>query len=750
MDVKVFGIRHHGIGSAKHVKNYLHTLRPDFIMIEGPPEITEVLKYIGHEKLVPPVALMVYNIDNPQMASFYPFTSFSPEWVAIKYAIENRIPFKAIDMPAAIAFAYRDDKEDLSSSETSQNNIANNVLSISDPMHDFAVAAGYTDSETWWDYSFERHYKNDSTEHFEAIHTAITEMRNHDHKNDQQNKLREAFMREEIRSTANNMYTNIAVVCGAWHGPEIKKYDTLAKEDAKLLKTCIKSKIKVATTWIPWTNERLSMISGYGAGIYSPGWYEHLWTHEQDTDISWLIKVAKTFRAKSIDVSSAHLIEAQRMAQSLASIRNKASVTLDELNDATQSIICMGESVLLNYIKKELIIADKIGIVPDDIPKVPIQEDFEKTLKSLRLILQPKEKQIDLDLRNANDLSKSILFYRLEVLGVKLATRTFKRSKGTFRESWMVYWSPEMMIDLIDKAYLGNTIEIASTNLIKKEIESTTHIKTLAAFFEKVIPAELFDLVDDLLIKMHSLSSISSDITDLMTAIVPLIEVARYGNVRKSDLQVLNTIVENLVQKIIIGLPNACYGLDEESANHLIQLIFSNNDAIKLIDNNIELTEEWYLSISHILEKDNIHPLIQGCSTRLLLDNGIIDSERSLTFISLALSQANDAMHAAFWLEGFLRGSASILIYDHKLWNILYSWLEALSNEEFDNLLPYLRRSFSKFEFAERREIGEKAKKGILKNETIEVIQHDSLDKERGMRIVPVVLKLLSIKTEAE
>ena len=26
-------------------------------------------------------------------------------------------------------------------------------------------------------------------------------------------------------------------------------------------------------TWIPWTYDRLSMWSGYGAGVHSPGWY---------------------------------------------------------------------------------------------------------------------------------------------------------------------------------------------------------------------------------------------------------------------------------------------------------------------------------------------------------------------------------------------------------------------------------------------------------------------------------------------
>ncbi len=35
-------------------------------------------------------------------------------------------------------------------------------------------------------------------------------------------------------------------------------------------------KTKVAATWAPWTSGRLALDSGYGAGVTSPGWYQHL------------------------------------------------------------------------------------------------------------------------------------------------------------------------------------------------------------------------------------------------------------------------------------------------------------------------------------------------------------------------------------------------------------------------------------------------------------------------------------------
>ncbi len=47
----------------------------------------------------PPVALLVYAPDEPQRAAFFPFTHFSPEWQALRYAFGRRVP-GALHRPA--------------------------------------------------------------------------------------------------------------------------------------------------------------------------------------------------------------------------------------------------------------------------------------------------------------------------------------------------------------------------------------------------------------------------------------------------------------------------------------------------------------------------------------------------------------------------------------------------------------------------------------------------------------------------
>lgn len=734
MAVHFLGIRHHGVGSAKNVRAQLVALKPDMVLVEGPPEITDVLSVVGNPGLKPPAAIMVYNSIDPKESVFYPFAEYSPEWVAIQYANKNNIPVRAIDLPAAVGFTLKTELD---------INEENNHSLYKDPMSYLAEISGYKTGEEWWEYHFEQLNKNVS-EHFEAVAHVMEALRSEGIPSslDSENVAREAYMRMLIRQAQNEMYSNIVVVCGAWHVPALSNLDETSKNDVKIIKSLPKPKIKVTSTWIPWTNDRLSMFSGYGAGIYSPGWYEHQWKTKTNTEITWLSKVAYLLRERGIDIATSHVIEAVTLSHSLARLRGKYYVSLQELNDAVLSVMCMGDAIQLELIKKELIVGNKLGQVPEDIPKVPLQEDFEQQIKSLRLKLTAEQKQHDLDLRKELDLQRSIFFFRLEILKIKWARRTHSRTKGTFKESWMAEWSPDMMIDLIDRAFLGNTVQIAAQSIVMGKCETAQTTTEVTDLIVLTIPSELFDCIDVLLEKIIALSSISSDIIDLMKSLPNLIEVSRYGNVRKSDLTILNTIVKQLLVKVFVGLPNACYGLDEDNSNQVFLLISRLNDVIRLYDDG-ETLQQWYETLHGLIDKDGVHPIVLGCVCRLLLDAKELSEQETDNRISFALSPANDPYRVAAWLEGFLKGNGMILIYDNRLWNLIYSWVSLLKREVFMEILPLLRRTFSAFEFGERKQIGSKAKQGkaieIVKRQTSD---DEDFDSELAAMVLPVVQQL--------
>ena len=101
MAVTLYGVRHHGPGSARSVRAALAEQRPDIVLIEGPPEADGLVPLAADPEMRPPVALLGYVPGEAQAAAFWPFAVFSPEWQAIRYALAADVPVRFCDLPAA-------------------------------------------------------------------------------------------------------------------------------------------------------------------------------------------------------------------------------------------------------------------------------------------------------------------------------------------------------------------------------------------------------------------------------------------------------------------------------------------------------------------------------------------------------------------------------------------------------------------------------------------------------------------------
>ncbi len=82
-------------------------VKPDILLIEGPPEADKLVNWAAHEELKPPVALLAYphQGDPSARAAFWPFGDFSPEWQAIRWALKADVPVRFCDLPAGVRFA---------------------------------------------------------------------------------------------------------------------------------------------------------------------------------------------------------------------------------------------------------------------------------------------------------------------------------------------------------------------------------------------------------------------------------------------------------------------------------------------------------------------------------------------------------------------------------------------------------------------------------------------------------------------
>ena len=767
MTIHVFGVRHHGPGCARSLRGALESLRPDILLVEGPPDAEEVLPLLAHEGLTPPVALLVYPPEAPDLAVFYPFAVFSPEWQALRYAAESKIPVRFIDMPQAhrLASALEIKKKAAALAAEAEGNppaveegpsaSVDDVVPSDDgadggetlhhdPIGLLAEAAGYGDRELWWEHQIEQ--RQDAVGLFDGILSAMTALREKVSTLPGEEAKREAFMRTAIRAAQKEGFARIAVVCGAWHAPVLQEPDKI-KGDAQLLKGL--PKIKTAATWIPWTHSRLSYRSGYGAGIASPGWYQHLWVARDRAALRWVAQAAQLLRGEDLDASSASVIETVRLAEALAAIRELPMPGLAELNESLLSVLCRGEDAPLGLIRRRLEIGEALGEVPPETPTIPLQRDLEAKQKSLRLKQTTEIKTLELDLRNDTDRARSRLLRQLLVLKIDWGKpQKASGGKGTFHEHWKLQWNVEFPVRLIEANVWGNTVEEAATASLRESGDETADLPALTALLDQAILAGLPAAIDHLLARVRSQSAVTADIGAMMKSLPALARVARYGDVRGTAAADVMPVIDALFQRVIVGLPGAVSSLDDSAAEAIVQSMGEVTASVGLLDNP-DMRADWQLIMRSLADLDGCHGLVRGVACRLLVEQQVIDEADLRRRARLALSPANPAAEAAAWVQGLVRGSGMVLLHQDGLWAALDEWLAELPADLFTELLPLIRRAFSEFQVLERRAMGEKAKHLRRLGERADArLAADAagaagLVRERADRVLPILAQIL-------
>ncbi|MDO9178955.1 MAG: DUF5682 family protein [Agitococcus sp.] len=746
--IQLFGIRHHGPGSARSVLSALTSLQPDIILLEGPVEAEAILPFATNPTMKPPVAVLVYGSvaeEAEPRAAFFPFAEFSPEWQAIQYGLQQDLPVRFIDLPQAYNLAdnWQAPVIDESISPDNAPTIPPEQRAPVDPIGLLAQAAGYYDSERFWEHLVEQ--RPHAGEVFTAIHEAMSAVRsevpNDDSPRQQRENCREAYMRQCLRNAEKEGFERIAVICGAWHTPALTELKKTKKDDTALLKTL--NKIKTQAAWIPWTHSRLLSSSGYGAGIESPAWYQHLWAHYQsDTlnhetvTISWLAKVAQELRLQGLDASSAQLIDATRLISTLAALRGRELPDLDDLSEAIISVLHHGNDLPLQLSQK-MLVGDVLGEVPDDVPTLPIQQDFNKQCKSLRLKPEADSKALELDLRKENDLARSQFLHRLNLLGIAWGQYASGGGRGSFKETWSLNWQPELSLKLLEAAIWGQSVNEATHNYLQQQLQQQQNIRAIAQLMESVLLANLSQTMPALIERIMALSAHSSEISTLITALEPLANTWRYSDVRQTNTDALAHVVSSFITRICIGLPSACSSLNDDAAQQRL-------DELKIIDRVLvrleesSLQQQWHEVLLKLCQQQGLHGLLAGWCCRLAQDHDLLSAEAAAERFALALSQANSPEQAANWFAGFLTGQGLTLLHDDELWALVDNWLQYLSEEHFVQLLPLLRRTISTFSLPERQQIA--AKVGGQQQQTK---SHQGVDEQRANLVLPILSQIL-------
>jgi Family of unknown function (DUF5682) len=221
--------------------------------------------------------------------------------------------------------------------------------------------------------------------------------------------------------------------------------------------------------------------------------------------------------------------------------------------------------------------------------------------------------------------------------------------------------------------------------------------------------------------------------------------------------------VDALTVRVCAGLPAAAGGLADDAASVLRASLDGMHAALGLHvqgDFGGPARDRWMTALSGLDGRRDVHGLVAGRVVRLLADGEVLSSQEAATRFAAALSVGVQAADKARWAEGFLSGSGLLLAHDRDLLGILDGWLASLSEQEFLDVLPLLRRTFGEFAEPERSSIGRAARhltagtshrrgrvaSGAAGGDSIR--DADDIDAERAAGVLRTVAMILAATSE--
>ncbi len=719
----------------------------------------------------------------PVRTILFPLAAYSPEWVSLRWALKAKRVARFMDLPAAtfIAMGQRREEELARKREEAQGKEAregdddegpeepveetDTSRYLDDPYTAIAKLSGDPDHDTWWERQFEHllepeSYRDSALEFGKQLREVEGDSRG----DREETLIREAYMRRSIRQVLAEGHdpSRVVVVCGAFHASVLTEaLEPMSDQDAQALPS-----VSAVQTMMPYSYLRLSSQAGYGAGNKAPRYFQLLWEDlvenksTQRLPARFLSEVAVELRKRGQIRSSAEIIEAVRLAEGVASMRDgQTRPVLRDLCDAAMTLLGQGASEVVQRPLDQVCIGDAIGSVPDGVMQTSLQEDFHHQIKDLKLdayLVDKKEKQVIkgakgdpwLDLRRdryaktpANellDLNRSIFLHRMVLLGIDFATDTTtesQRETSTYKEIWSASWTPGCEMALAENSLRGDSVEIASVNAMAEKIGACTTTADAATLVRQAVKCELPDATKAASSKLQALAISEGNLVaaaaadreladlicgkeDLRVARIfhqekekaksPLLLIpSEEEQVRQELARQLVDVTEQLFLRSVILLPGAVH-CDDNAAREVATAM---NDLYRVSSYGTEHfpginVERFFQALLEVAEVGGSHPYLEGVACALLMESGQLSEDQLERVTSQRLSPGNDPENGAQFFEGLASRNRYALLARKDLWARLSSFIEDLDDGAFRRSVVALRRAFASFEDGEARRAG--------------------------------------------
>ena len=700
-----FGVRHLSPACSWYVRKFLDKVSPDIVLIEGPSDLSGLISGLTDPKVIPPVAILAYTKEAPVKTILYPLAGFSPELNAILWAVSHDVPVEFCDLPSgALLYNELDDNEDDEEEKAEGESVYQKL----------EKATGI-DTDTFWEYRFEQ--CTDYDEFIKTVEEYGKSIREFS-VSDAHNELREAYMRRRI-AESEEKYGKAAVITGAFHTHGIKNVPYSAA-DKKLT-----DKLKMAdskATLMPYSYYRLSSRSGYGAGSKAPAYFEIMFRNRcrgvmENTPVEYLSRLAAYQRENGFSASSAEVIEAQRLAETLAVMRGGKTPALSDLRDAAVTCLGHGSFGEISLACADVEIGTSIGQLPEGTVCTSVQDDFMHQLKDLKLerFRTASAQELELDLRENLrvkseksaflDLNRSFFLHRLLQAGVHFGEKTARfQENATWAEKWLISWTPEIEIQIVEASLNGDTVEESAKTSLNMALASAENVSSAAETLYSALLCGLPECIKTASYAVQKMAADCSSPAEEGNTIGSLSAAVRFGSIRKMDLTPMIPLIEQLYLKFCLQLYTASI-CDANAAEEMMTAIALVHDAC-LAHDFIDRSR-FDTILGDIADSDTVNPLISGFACALLAEQGIMKPDKLSQLAKRRLSKGIPANEGAAWFEGLARRNHHSLISRLSLWEALSGFISELDDEEFKPVIVTLRRTFSDFTPSEKSDIAE-------------------------------------------
>lgn len=650
----------------------------------------------GHR---PPLAIFsTYRDDDRQHASWTPFASWSPEWIALTGGHALGADVRFMDLPAWSPDFHG-----------GPNRYAD---SAAGSLRAFTAALcarlAIDTADALWDHLFEQGGPDVETRlaaYFEAIRAPDGEVLP-----SPSDAVREETMARCVAWAARR--GPAVVVCGGWHAPMLRR--AWREHDGSWPTVAPTSEARRASYLVPFSHARLDRFTGYAAGMPHPAWYAALWSEADPVGVL-VARVVTHLRQKGRAVSTADLVAAHTTLEGLASLRGHRTPTRTDLLDALASAL-IGDAVAAPHpwttdddppvahpvveALMQVFRGDEEGVLDPRTPRPPLLDAVIALLERHAL----KSGEHRLDLHDLAAREKSRVLHRLRVLDVPGFVRLQGPAWATdddLTEVWRVDAHPHRDTALIEAAGYGATLEAAAVARLDERLRGAATAAELVAVLGLALGAGLETLPTTTAGRVRAVLEVEREPGQLGAALTGLLALWRADTPLSTGQDVrIGALVEAAFDRSLL-LIDDLPGRGAATADHgRITCVTALRDALRFGPESLDRNTA-HTVLHRLRSAPGTPPDVRGGALGILWSRGELDGAQ--------VEQALAATGLGDTLAGLFATAREEVLEEPGLLVGIDARIAGLDEGSFVELLPSLRQAFTWFPPRERARIARQA-----------------------------------------